>query len=242
MAHRKSQSFLSIVFEYIRVILGALVLAAVVRSLWFEPFKIPSTSMVPTLLVGDYLFVDKNNYGWRNPCTGERYNGEDPKRGDVVVFEREKGYFCGLALGLGSLNFIKRIVAVEGDTIAYRNKTLYVNGEPAHITYKDEYEYEDANSEKVTVKRYDSNFYGAEHHVLIDDGRSGLDVPESVVPAGHYVMVGDNRDNSVDSRYWVYPDWGFVKKEEIVGQAKRIFWSWDNGLKPRFERLGHEIK
>ena len=82
---------MAVVLEYTKVILGALILAATVRSLWFEPFKIPSTSMVPTLLVGDYLFVDKNNYGWRNPCTGERYgNGRDIQKVTWLFFQRKR--------------------------------------------------------------------------------------------------------------------------------------------------------
>tara|TARA_R110000868_G_scaffold189695_2_gene432952 strand:- start:3499 stop:4251 length:753 start_codon:yes stop_codon:yes gene_type:complete len=237
------------VFEYTKVILGALVLAAAVRSLWFEPFKIPSTSMVPTLLVGDFLFVDKNNYGWRNPCTGERFRGEDPKRGDVVVFERTKGYACGLALGLGSLNFIKRIVAIPGDRVSYNNKTLYVNDKAVDMVFEEYYDYEDASGLQHSIKRYGVNFDGHDHKILLDEERRGYDLAETIVPEDSYVVLGDNRDNSLDSRFWVYPDWGFVKKKDIVGQAKVLFWSWDNHLMPRFERLGtslvaptHEVK
>lgn len=235
------QSFARSIFEYTKVILGALILAATVRSLWFEPFKIPSTSMVPTLLVGDFLFVDKNNYGWRNPCTGTRYNGNEPKRGDVVVFEKKKGYVCGLTLGLGSLNFIKRIVAIPGDTVAYKNKILYVNGEAVKTTPEEMHNYTDAKGNLHSVKKYDVNFSGIDHKILLDETRRGFDLEPTVVPEDSYVMIGDNRDNSLDSRFWVYPDWGFVKKADIVGQAKVLFWSWDGNLKPRFERLGSSL-
>lgn len=238
----KPQGFIAVIFEYTKVILGALILAATVRSLWFEPFKIPSTSMVPTLLVGDYLFVDKNNYGWRNPCTGERYGDRgNIQRGDVVVFERQKGYLCGLTLGFGSLNFIKRIVAVPGDKISYNNKTLFVNGEPVSMIPDGTYSYEDANSKMHELKQYNVEFNGHEHQVLLDEQRRGFDLEETTVPEGKYVVMGDNRDNSLDSRFWNYPDWGFVEKKDIVGQAKRIFWSWDNGLKPRMDRIGQSL-
>ncbi len=233
---------MAVVLEYTKVILGALILAATVRSLWFEPFKIPSTSMVPTLLVGDYLFVDKNNYGWRNPCTGERYgNGRDIQKGDVVVFSKKKGYLCGLTLGFGSLNFIKRVVAVPGDKVAYNNKTLYVNGEAVHMNFEEVHTYEDAGGQSHSVKKYNVTFNGVTHQVLLNAEQRGFDLAEQVVPEGKYVVMGDNRDNSLDSRFWNYPDWGFVNKEDVVGQAKRIFWSWDNSLKPRFERIGQSL-
>jgi signal peptidase I len=239
--HKKPEGFAAIVYEYTKVILGALILAATVRSLWFEPFKIPSTSMVPTLLVGDYLFVDKNNYGWRNPCTGTRYNGQEIQKGDVVVFEKKKGYLCGLTLGFGSLNFIKRIVAVPGDKISYNNKTLYVNGEAIHMSVDGTHVYEDALGQSYEVKKYDVSFNGLTHEVLLDEERRGFDLEEVTVPEGQYVVMGDNRDNSLDSRFWQYPDWGFVKKEDIVGQAKMLFWSWNSHFNPRFERIGHSL-
>lgn len=239
--NKKPAGFAAIVYEYTKVILGALILAATVRSLWFEPFKIPSTSMVPTLLVGDYLFVDKNNYGWRNPCTGTRYNGDAIKKGDVVVFEKKKGYLCGLTLGFGSLNFIKRIVAVPGDTISYNNKTLYINGEPIKMTPNGNHIYTDASDQNYEVKKYDAHFNGLTHEVLLDQERRGFDLDETTVPEGKYVVMGDNRDNSLDSRFWNYPDWGFVDKADVVGQAKMLFWSWDNNFKPRLDRVGHSL-
>lgn len=238
----KPSSFSAVVYEYTKVILGALILAATVRSVWFEPFKIPSTSMVPTLLVGDYLFVDKNNYGWRNPCTGERYGDRgDIQKGDVVVFEKKKGYLCGLTLGFGSLNFIKRVVAVPGDTISYNNKTLYVNDEPVHMDYNGLHTYENAKGQNLEVKKYDVTFNGHMHQVLLDEQKRSFDLAATKVPEGQYVVMGDNRDNSLDSRFWNYPDWGFVKKEDIVGQAKMIFWSWNHKLKPRMDRIGQSL-
>lgn len=241
---QKSQptTFLGSVYEYTKVIVGALLLASLVRALWFEPFKIPSTSMVPTLLVGDYLFVDKNNYGWRNPCNGERYGSSEPiKKGDVVVFQKKPSYACGFVLGFGGLNFIKRVVAVPGDKISYNNKTLYVNGDPVHMNLSGTHAYTDAHNQSYEIKKYDVEFNGVKHEVLIDEQSRGIDLAEMEVPEGKYVVVGDNRDNSLDSRFWNYPDWGFVEEKDILGQAKMIFWSWDNKLKPRFDRIGTSL-
>lgn len=233
------EKVLPLIWEYTKVLGGALIIAATVRSLWFEPFKIPSTSMVPTLLVGDYLFVNKHNYGFRNPCSGERYMAtETPARGDVVVFEKKKGLACGLLLGSGSLNFIKRVVAIPGDEVAYFNKTLYVNSKPIDMLPLGEENYTTARDQVLTATHYKANMDKIQHGVYLMNDRPAIDLQPAIVPEGQYVMLGDNRDNSLDSRAWVYPNWGFVKIEDIVGRAERIFWSWDNGLKPRTDRIG----
>lgn len=239
--NRIKNPILAIIWEYSSLIVGALILASFVRSIWFEPFKIPSTSMVPTLLVGDYLFVDKNNYGLRNPCSGERAFFDAPKRGDVVVFQREQGPLCGLVLGLGSLNFIKRIVAIPGDRISYLDKKLYVNGKEVPMSFEKDIVYRDAQGHPLRAKQFDVSFDGHRHKALTMDDRPGIDMNEVTVPEGKYVAMGDNRDNSLDSRFWDYPNWGFVDMKDIVGQAKYLFWSWDSNLKPRFERIGQSL-
>lgn len=235
---------LALIYEYTTLIIGAVIVASAVRAIWFEPFKIPSTSMVPTLLVGDYLFVDKNNYGLRNPCSGERFFADEtdlPQRGDVVVFQKKKGPACGFVLGLGSLNFIKRVVAIPGDRIAYFDKKLYVNGEETPMIFKQDIQFKDATNHTVRAKEYDVQFNGIHHGALTMDDRPAIDMEEVIVPQGKYVVMGDNRDNSLDSRFWDYPNWGFVDMADIVGQAKYIFWSWDNKLKPRMDRLGTSL-
>lgn len=238
----KPQTPKQVFFEYVRVIGGALLLAITIRSIWFEPFKIPSSSMIPTLQIGDFLFVDKNEYGYRNPCTGERYKAErDPERGDIVVFERHKGPVCGLLLGLGSVNYIKRIVAVPGDYIAYINKTLYVNDDPVKLESLGEYTYSDSNGIPFTVNHYAETQGDFKHSILLHSERPAKDLPPVEVPEGMYVMMGDNRDNSMDSREWKYPQWGFVKKEDIVGPAEMIFFSWDSKFRPRLERIGQSL-
>lgn len=237
-----TKNIMSTVWEYTRVIGGALILASTIRALAYEPFKIPSSSMVPTLLIGDYLFVNKYAYGFRNPCSGGRTQGEEIKRGDVVVFEEVKGYGCGMLLGVGSLNFIKRIIAVPGDTVEYKNKELYVNGEKLSVKAEGEYSYQDQKRNTLDASLFEEELGDIKHKILIMNTREGRDVPAMVVPEGRYVVMGDNRDNSLDSREWNKPSWGFITADQIVGRADVLFWSWAPGLKPRWERLGQSLQ
>ena len=205
------------------VIVGVFVL----RSFLFEPFKIPSGSMVPTLLVGDLILVNKFDYGVRLPVLNKKViANNDPQRGDVVVFRYPPD---------PRLDYIKRVVGVPGDEVAYLNQKLTLNGQPVPVKALGEFYDEDSLryapqfSEKLGEK---------DHRILVDPRRSsffGTDSPrfpfaencrysaEGVickVPAGHYFVMGDNRDNSQDSRYW-----GFVPDENLVGRA---FFVWMN--------------
>ena len=197
------------------------------RSFLFEPFKIPSGSMVPTLLVGDLILVNKFDYGVRLPVLNKKViANKDPQRGDVMVFRYPPD---------PRLDYIKRVVGVPGDEIVYQNQKLTINGQPAPVMALGEFYDEDSLryapqfSEKLGEK---------DHRILVDPRRSsffGTDSPrfpfaencrysaEGVackVPAGHYFVMGDNRDNSQDSRYW-----GFVPDENLVGRA---FFVWMN--------------
>jgi signal peptidase I len=197
------------------------------RSFLFEPFKIPSGSMVPTLLVGDLILVNKFDYGVRLPVLNKKViANKDPQRGDVMVFRYPPD---------PRLDYIKRVVGVPGDEIVYQNQKLTINGQPAPVKALGEFYDEDSLryapqfSEKLGEK---------DHRILVDPRRSsffGTDSPrfpfaencrysaEGVackVPAGHYFVMGDNRDNSQDSRYW-----GFVPDENLVGRA---FFVWMN--------------
>ena len=205
------------------VIVGVFVL----RSFLFEPFKIPSGSMVPTLLVGDLILVNKFDYGVRLPVLNKKViANNDPQRGDVMVFRYPPD---------PRLDYIKRVVGVPGDEVAYLNQKLTLNGQPVPVKALGEFYDEDSLryapqfSEKLGEK---------DHRILVDPRRSsffGTDSPrfpfaencrysaEGVtckVPAGHYFVMGDNRDNSQDSRYW-----GFVPDENLVGRA---FFVWMN--------------
>jgi signal peptidase I len=135
--------------------------------------------------------------------------------------------------------FIKRLVGLPGDAIAFdaATKTLRINGQIMAQTPVGNYQ-EDANPNANRLNVLTEDLAGVPHTVLANAAVDGLDVAETTIPAGHYVMLGDNRDNSRDSRFWNYPDWGYVPKADIMGRAEFVFWSWRADWMPRFERLG----
>jgi len=204
------------------VIIGVFIL----RSFLFEPFKIPSGSMIPTLWVGDLILVNKFHYGLRLPVLNTKITeGTPPQRGDVMVFRYPPK---------PSLDYIKRVVGVPGDEVAYLNKRLTINGQPISTTAVPEFFDEDTMR---YFKQFEETLGDKPHRLLNDDGRPAF-VPGAdefefksncrysieglvcKVPQGHYFMMGDNRDNSLDSRYW-----GFVPDKNIVGKA---FFVWMN--------------
>ncbi len=218
------------------------VIAAVffLRSFLFEPFKIPSDSMLPTLQSGDLILVNKYTYGIRLPIINHKIISlNDPQRGDVMVFKYPNDT---------SQDYIKRIVGVPGDKIVYRNKRLTVNGQPATYKPLSEYLHYLEKDRRLTYsKQYVENLTGVEHGILMHDAAPAyVSNPDRfpkhelctyntegficTVPPDHYFMMGDNRDNSLDSRYW-----GFVPDKYIVGRA---FFIWLN-LNGEFKRIGN---
>ncbi len=196
------------------------------RSFLFEPFKIPSGSMVPTLLVGDLILVNKYHYGVRLPVINKKLiELNDPQRGDVMVFRYP---------AKPSIDYIKRVVGVPGDEVAYLNQRLFLNGQPVPTQPLPEF-YDDDSARYF--KQYTEKLGDVEHRILVDlqrpsyirqteafpfkeNCRYSAEGVTCKVPAGHYFMMGDNRDNSEDSRFW-----GFVPDENIVGKA---FFVWMN--------------
>lgn len=198
------------------------------RSFLVEPFKIPSGSMMPTLLTGDLILVNKFTYGLRLPVINTKLTeGTPPARGDVMVFRYPPK---------PSMDYIKRVIGVPGDEVAYLNKKLTINGQP--VSKHAEPDYFDEEAMRY-LKQYSEDLGGKRHMLLNDEGRrAGLSEAEIMafpnrencrysvegvvckVPPGHYFMMGDNRDNSLDSRYW-----GFVPDKNIVGRA---FFVWMN--------------
>jgi len=212
--------------EYSGSFFPVIALVFFLRSFLYEPFKIPSSSMVPTLVVGDLILVNKFIYGIRLPIINKKIiDISTPKRGDVMVFRFPED---------PSLDYIKRVVGVPGDKVVYKNKHLIINGK--EMTYQPLPDYLD--DERLSYsKQYLENLTGVKHKILNDDRvPSYVQNPHNfpyrdncsynlegfacTVPAGHYFMMGDNRDNSLDSRYW-----GFVPDENIVGKA---FFVWMN--------------
>ena len=186
--------------EYGEALFVALILALVIRTFVVQAFKIPSESMVKTLLVGDHLLASKFSYGIKIPFTHTYiYKGEDPVKGDIIIFEYPND---------PSVDYIKRIVGTPGDTIEVRNKQLFRNGEP--------------------VKESFIRFTEPDRIQPVRDNFGPV-----TVPADKYFVMGDNRDNSMDSRFW-----GFVDRSAIRAKAWRIYWSWGGLGDIRWDRIG----
>lgn len=211
-----------VIVEYSKSFFPVILAVFLIRSFIVEPFKIPSGSMMPTLLAGDFILVNKFTYGLRVPILNNTFvELNKPERGDVVVFHFPPD---------PSIDYIKRIVGVPGDKIAYRNKQLFVNGEPLDMKLVGDYQYVASGLNMVTTKLYTERLGEVSHAVLIDEGSISID-GETEVPAGHYFAMGDNRDNSKDSR-----SWGFVPDDNLVGKAFMIWWNFDD-----FGRIGSTI-
>lgn len=207
--------------QNIEALVFAVGLALLIRTFLFQPFKIPSGSMIPTLLVGDHLLVNKFIYGTRIPFTNNViFPIEDIKRGDVIVFTYPNTENDPSKNGI---YYIKRVVGIPGDTIDIDGRQLVINGRPVPLGYEGGY-LDERNGEEFDEYLEDLN--GHDHDVIFRKGREstnkGSYIPISKVPEGSVFVMGDNRDNSQDGRFW-----GFVPVEMIAGKAMLIHWSWD---------------
>ncbi|UXN60670.1 signal peptidase I [Phyllobacterium zundukense] len=233
--------------ETISVIVQALLLALVIRTLLFQPFNIPSGSMRPTLLEGDYLFVSKFSYGYSKysiPFAPDLFSGRiwsgEPKRGDIAVFRKPNDT---------SLDFIKRVIGLPGDKIQMRGGVLYINDVAVPREKVGQIDNPDVTEVNRPVDVYRETLPNGVTYDTLDLTPNGLgdDTREFIVPAGNYFMMGDNRDNSSDSRF----DVGYVPLENFVGRANLIFfsiadkaspleiWRWPSDV--RFGRLLHSV-
>ncbi|MDH5633632.1 MAG: signal peptidase I [Gammaproteobacteria bacterium] len=205
-----------IMAEYARSFFPVILFVFVLRSFLFEPFRIPSGSMLPNLLVGDFIVVNKYAYGVRLPVINKKViNIAAPDRGDVMVFRFPRD---------PSVNYIKRVIGVPGDRIAYRDNRLHVNGKAVTYDKQADYIYRDISGGERKFLQYLEQLDGesGEHRVILEEGSYASGPIELTVPEGQYFVMGDNRDNSNDSRYW-----GFVPDANVVGKAFMIWFSWD---------------
>lgn len=205
---------------------SVLLLVLIIRSFVFEPFRIPSGSMIPTLQVGDFLVVTKYSYGLRLPVINKKIlDTGSPERGDVAVFRYPKN---------PRLDYIKRIVGLPGDTITYLNNELYINGKKVPVSEPTQQVYNSIDGYAFDVNVMTESIDGLEHQIQRDVGSVGLRNIERTVPEGHYFALGDNRDHSKDSRFW-----GFVPDENLVGKARFIWMhlGWD-----KLNRIGTVIQ
>lgn len=227
--------------EYPKSFFPIILIVFTLRSFIIEPFKIPSGSMIPTLLIGDFILVNKYTYGIRLPVINQKvWDMNDPKRGDVLVFRYPED---------PSIDYIKRIVGVPGDVITYHNKQLMINGEVIRMEYEGDYKYVESGG-YIYADRYSEYLNEESHAILINQDVKGIQFTSvrefefrenckyqrtgftCEVPPGNYFTLGDNRDSSSDSRYW-----GFVPEENIVGKAFMIWWNFSD-----LERVGLSIK
>jgi signal peptidase I len=230
--------------EYARSFFPVILVVFALRSFLVEPFKIPSGSMMPTLLIGDFILVNKYTYGIRLPVINQKVvQLNDPQRGDVMVFRYPAD---------PSLDYIKRVIGVPGDLVEYRDKQLSINGQPVVTTQTGTYSYVGGGLNYVTGMVYREALNADGHAMMTEPGKPSVYPPQVAdfpyrencsynadgegfackVPAGHYFVMGDNRDASNDSRYW-----GFVPDGNIVGKAFFIWMNFDD-----FGRIGTTIR
>ena len=212
---------MQVLVEYARSFFPVLVFVLIIRSFVFEPFRNPSCSMMPTLLQGDFIFVKKYSYGLRLPVTETKVleTGE-PERGDVVVFRLPKE---------PSINYIKRVVGLPGDLVVYERHRLTINGEPVALEMHPE--------ATTTDPRFVEQLGDREHQILIENENYTRNDGAYMVPEGHYFVMGDNRDNSLDSRFI-----NAIPETHLVGEAVRIWMHMDGLSWPRWERIGAKIQ
>lgn len=217
------------ILETVKTVFFAVLIAFGVRTFAFEPFNIPSGSMIPTLLIGDYLFVSKFSYGYSRytvafgmPLFDGRILGGEPQPGDVAVFKLPSD---------PKIDYIKRVVAGPGDTVQMIRGQLHLNGQPVPRQRIDDFVSRDGLGREVKIAQYVETLpNGRSYRIMEESDRGALDdTPQYRVPAGHYFMMGDNRDNSLDSRVLTHV--GFVPVENFIGRAQFLFFSLDEGAR-----------
>lgn len=226
-----------VIIEYAKAFFPVILIVFLLRSFVVEPFRIPSGSMLPSLLIGDFILVNKFAYGIRLPVVYSKvFDSGGPRRGDVAVFRFP---------GDPSINYIKRVIGVPSDVVVYKGKRLYINGELVSQTDVSPRSSRNFGDETTGLTRFSERLApDATHDILVMTERPNHGPTEFSVPPDHYFVMGDNRDQSNDSRYW-----GYVPEENLVGKAFLIWFSWDtsgHGAWPWervvWTRIGNKIR
>lgn len=223
------------IVENARSFFGVLLFVWIVRSFIIQPYRVPTGSLQPTVMPGDFLVVQQYSYGLHFPVTNTKLvKIGEPKRGEIVLFYAPHN----LAMVL-----VKRVVGLPGDHVEYRNKVLYINGKEMQQTYltttmDNEPAIGENPEEHIPVMLKEEDLNGVKHPILVAIGRGMMGNIDVIVPQGHYFMMGDNRDNSDDSRMW-----GFMPEKYLIGKAFGIFMSWDAiNHRIRWDRIGMAVK
>ncbi len=229
-----------IIIDYAKSLFPVFFVVLILRSFIFEPFRIPSQSMMPNLWVGDFILVNKFSYGVRLPVLNtEIIDSGKPKNGDVAVFRYPVN---------PAINFIKRVIGVPGDHIVYKNKLLYVNDQVMTQELLGEYKGKGSGKKMTGATLKSENLLGVQHDILLVANKPDLSYMyysefyknghlDLFVPEGKYFVMGDNRDESHDGRFW-----GLVPEENLVGKAFMIWFNWDVGQGLFWHRIGQAIE
>lgn len=216
------------IFENARSLFPVLLIVLLIRSFIVQPFRVPTGSLEPTVMPGDFLLVNQFAYGLRLPVINTKIMSVgEPKRGQIAVFRWPVN---------PHIDFVKRVIGIPGDHIMYQNKVLYINGVEAKQTYIGMSVDEEPGG-NIPVQQYLENIDGVTHKININPNGGETADFDLIVPEGQYFMMGDNRDDSADSR-----SWGFVPEENLIGKGFLIWMSWDSQThRIRFSRLGTVI-
>jgi signal peptidase I len=215
-----------LIIDYARSFFPVLLIVLIIRSFLFQPYRVPTGSLEPTIMPGDLILVSQYDYGLRIPLWNKSIvNVSTPKTGQIALFRWPVN---------PGVTFVKRVIGVPGDHISYVNKVLYINGKQMSQKFvKDTLEI-GSGDQTWPAKQYEEDLNGVHHYILIRADRPSQDFKELVVPPGEYFMMGDNRDDSDDCR-----SWGFVSNSNLVGRALLIWMSWDSQHhRVRWDRIG----
>lgn len=218
-----------IIIDYARSFFPILLIVLLIRAFIVQPYRVPTGSLEPTIMPGDLILVTQYNYGLVLPIWEKKFvDIDEPKTGQIALFRWPVN---------PSLTFVKRVIGVPGDHISYINKVLYINGKKATQTFVKNTEEVSDSGQTFPAKEYEEDLGGVKHDIYIQPDTTSRDFKDLVVPEGMYFMMGDNRDDSDDSRFW-----GFVPANNFIGKAVLIWMSWDSQNNSiRWNRIGQGL-